>query len=825
MEIRFFPLEFKYEIKEGQPYIYMYGKLEDNTKLCVIQKHQPYFYAQVHQIHKQQLEKRLKGIEIETKSGKAKVTSWEEVKKELLGKTKTFWKIYTNFPQAVPLISKELSSWGIECYERDIPFVHRYLRDKKIAPMTLVEAKGEFIKEKNTRVPIFLAEEIKQFSRGAIKQLKTLAIDIETYSPERATVNPEKNPILMIAFYGMDEEGKEFKKVLTWKRFKTRLDYLETVTDEIELLMRFKQIILDYQADIITGYFSDGFDFPYIKTRADKYKLKMDLGLDYSELDTGKKTDFREGKAKITGMLHLDVFKFIRNIFGKNLKTESYSLDAVSKELLGNKKHDVKISELAQAWDNNSEELEDFCKYNLQDAHLTLRLCQKLMFDMIEFTKIVNLPLFDVIRMRFSKLVESYIMKRAIEYNVLAPNRPGRNEIDQRMEETFQGAFVYEPTPGLYEDIIVFDFRSLYPTIITAHNVGPEGLCCGCCDEENRDKVPEEEKYWFCTRKKAFLPKVLERLILRRVDLKRLIKETKEKSEETNILEARSYALKTLANSFYGYLGFFGARWYCLECAQATTAFARDYIKRAIKKAEEKGFQVIYADTDSCFLLLGDKIKDGAMEFMNEVNFNLPGHMELEFEGHYPKGIFVALKGKEGGAKKKYALLAENGEMKITGFETVRRNWSPIAKEVQEEVLHLVLEDRKEEALVYVKDIVKELKKGEIDLNKLIIKTQITKDLASYSSIGPHVAVALRLLEQGVKVSPGMVVEYVIAKGSGLIREKAKLLEEVKPGEYDADYYLYNQIIPAVSSIFAVLGINEEDLYRDSSQTGLGKFF
>ncbi|MBT6774565.1 hypothetical protein HOA91_04290 [Candidatus Woesearchaeota archaeon] len=825
MEIRFFPIEFVHKIREDKPYIYMYGKLEDNTKICVIQEYQPYFYAQVHESHKTQLGERLKALEVETNEGKAKVVSWESVEKELLGKTKSFWKIYTNFPKAVQLISNELSSWGIECYEKDVPFVHRYLRDQKITPMTLVEVKGEFIEEKNTRVPIFIAEEVKQFSKEAIKQLKTLAIDIETYSPEKSVIDPEKNPILMIAFYGMDEEGQEFKKVLTWKRFKSRLNYLETVTDEIELLVRCRQIILDYQPDIITGYFSDGFDFPYIKTRADKYKLKMDLGLDYSELNTGKKTDFREGKTKITGILHLDVFKFIRNIFGKNLNTESYSLNAVSKELLGNKKDDVNISELAQAWDNNSEELEDFCKYNLQDAHLTLKLCQKLMYDMIEFSKIVNLPLFDVVRMKFSKLVESYIMKRTIDYNILAPNRPGRNEIEQRMEETFQGAFVYEPTPGLYEDIIIFDFRSLYPTIITAHNIGPEGLCCQCCDEEKRDLVPGDHHYWFCNRKKSFLSKVLERIILRRIDLKRLIKETKDKGEETNILDARSYTLKTLANSFYGYMGFFGARWYSIECARATTAFARDYIQRTIKKAEESGFQVIYADTDSCFLLLGDKIKDEAMRFMNEVNFDLPGHMELEFEGHYPKGIFVALKGSDKGAKKKYALLDDDGEMKITGFETIRRNWSPLAKGVQEEVLRLVLEGHIEEALAHVKEIIKKLKKGEIALEKLIIKTQITKDLRSYSSIGPHVAVALRLLEQGINVVPGMVVEYVIGKGSGLIREKAKLLEEIKPGEYDADYYLFNQIIPAVNSIFLVLGIKEEDIYRDSSQIGLGKFF
>jgi len=142
------------------------------------------------------------------------------------------------------------------------------------------------------------------------------------------------------------EKDKEFRKVLTWKKFRHKLDYLETVSDEVELLQRFRQIILDYQPDILTGYFSDGFDLPYLHLRAEKYKIKLDLGLDYSELETGSKSDFREGKSRITGILHLDNLKFIRNIFGKNLKTESYSLDAVSEELLGHRKHQVKISEL-----------------------------------------------------------------------------------------------------------------------------------------------------------------------------------------------------------------------------------------------------------------------------------------------------------------------------------------------------------------------------------------------------------------------------------------------------------------------------------------------
>jgi DNA polymerase, archaea type len=422
--------------------------------------------------------------------------------------------------------------------------------------------------------------------------------------------------------------------------------------------------------------------------------------------------------------------------------------------------------------------------------------------------------------MRFSRLVENYILKRAMEFDVVAPNKPGNYELEQRMEEHIQGAFVKEPIPGMYKNLVVFDFRSLYPTIISAHNIGPEGLGCSCC--KDKEHVPERESYWFCSEEKKFLPKVLEQLILRRVDLKRLIKETKGKGQSTRILDSRSYALKILANSFYGYLGFYGARWYCLECAASTTAYARDYIKRTIEKAKSNGFEVVYADTDSCFILLEKNILDDAMAFMNEINFDLPGHMELEFEGMYTRAIFVAMKGSDRGAKKKYALMDSEGDMKITGFETVRRNWSPLAKRVQKEVLRLTLGNKKDEAVEFVRKVVTELKSGKANLKDLLIRTQITKELSKYSSIGPHVAVALRMVENGERVVPGTVVEYVIGRGSGLIREKARLVNEIN--EYDVDYYLDHQIIPSVMPIFEVLGFKEDEIFSQSSQKGLGSF-
>lgn len=210
---------------------------------------------------------------------------------------------------------------------------------------------------------------------------------------------------------------------------------------------------------------------------------------------------------------------------------------------------------------------------------------------------------------------------------------------------------------------------------------------------------------------------------------------------------------------------------------------------------------------------------------MNEINFDLPGHMELDFQGYYPRGLFVAQKGGEKGAKKKYALLDEKGVVKITGFETVRRNWSAIAKEVQEQVLSLILREKIVEAASYVKEVVGQLTKGLVPIPKLIIKTQITRDLGKYTSIGPHVAIARKRQGQGEEIVPGTVVEYVITKGTGLVRERAMLPGEVRDGMYDAEYYVHHQVLPAVSSIFAVLGYTDEDLVSDSSQTGLGKFF
>jgi len=410
-------------------------------------------------------------------------------------------------------------------------------------------------------------------------------------------------------------------------------------------------------------------------------------------------------------------------------------------------------------------------------------------------------------------------------FNQIAPNKPNNNEVMERRMKTYKGAFVFEPKPGLYENIVVFDYRSLYPTIIGSHNIGPGTINCSCCKEDAKlAPMEDNSKVWFCSKKKGFIPSIIEDLITRRTRIKEITRDHLD--EEHAILDARQNSLKLLANSFYGYLGFFGARWYSFECARATTAFGRYYITKVIGKAEKDGFKVQYSDTDSVFLTLDGKTKEDATKFSEKINSELPGLMELEFEGFYPAGIFVSAKMGAFGAKKKYALLSEDGFLKIKGFESVRRNWSLIAKEAQEKVLDIILRDRdNKKALEYVKKVVDDLRNKKIHLDKVIIHTQLQKELNDYDARGPHVAVAQRLKNKGVNVGPGTMIRFVVVQGRDIIRNRSKLPEEVKENEYDADYYINHQVVPAVERIFDVLGYHKLDLLESKEQKKLEGFF
>lgn len=234
--------------------------------------------------------------------------------------------------------------------------------------------------------------------------------------------------------------------------------------------------------------------------------------------------------------------------------------------------------------------------------------------------------------------------------------------------------------------------------------------------------------------------------------------------------------------------------------------------------------QVLLHNTDSTFLLMNKKTKKDVEEFAEKVNKDLPEGMELELDGFYKRGIFVTKK--EGGAaKKKYALIDEKGNLKIVGFEYVRRDWCIAAKETQKKVIELVLNEGKpERAISFVKQMLADLKEEKVLKKDLVIMTLLQRDIKDYTAIGPHVAAAEKAIKRGKDLGVGSMLSFIITKGKGKmsISEKAELEEYVQEGDYDADYYIENQVLPAVIKIMQELGYTREDLISGGKQSGLG---
>ncbi len=792
VNLQFFPVEVDYKIMNSKPYIRIYGRRTTGERVCVIKEVEPYFYCT------EEL-----NIKAQEEGRPVVVTKTEIIEKKVNGKQKKLYRCYVKFPRDIAILSSKTDK---EVYEHDIDFTQKYMVDNKIFPLLLTEAQGDFINQRS-RVDVFEAETINPSSTDVIPDLDVLAVDLEVYNPDGKNVDSKTHPIVMISFYGRD-----FKKVFVTKQFESQHEYVECLQSERELIKLAEEVINKYKPDVLVGYFSDGFDLPYLKERAEILNMDFRVGLDYSNMQIDKRG---KSKAQITGISHIDIYRFIRRVFSTTLESSRYTLDNVSKEILGAEKIDVDIGKLAEAYD--SADLDDFCSYNLRDSELTYRLFQDLKPNIVELVKVVGATPFDISRMGFSQLVEVYLMKRAAFSGLIIPPKPTSSQIRKRRKETYEGGFVYKPEPGLYENIMVFDFRSLYPSIITSHNISPETLNCECCEGE--DQVPQEP-YWFCQKKKGFISAIIENLISRRSRIKEIIRD----KGKSKVLHARQYALKTVANAMYGYLGFFMARWYCMECAKSITSYGRYYIRQLIDKAQEEGFRTIYGDTDSVFLELTKTQPEEAKAFADKINLDLPDQMEVEFQGFYPRGIFVSAKVGRYGAKKKYALIDQNNKMNVKGFETVRRNISPIAKKTQEKVLRIILaEGDVEKALKFTQDVLQKVKRREFPKQDFIVNTQLTKNISEYESIGPHVAVAKELERKGVKIIPGMIISYIICGVGDRISDRARIPEDCE--SYDADYYIDHQIVPTVESIFEVVGYTKEEIVASPDQQKLDTFF
>ncbi len=785
-------LDVDYVTKNERAVIRLWCKNEDGIFVVYDSSFKPYFYAFVEEGFS---EKDILDVKVERKGELISPESVEVVKAKYLGKEVEAFKIYAKHPQHVPKLREAISSMGLEVREADIPFAYRYLIDRDLACMDGIKVEGE---KTVRRLTEFKAERIERIEMEDFPELKVLAFDCEMLT-RIGMPDPEKDPIIVISV-----KCGDFEEII----------HVGEGMSEKDVISRFLHLIRELDPDVIVGYNQDAFDWPYIKKRAEKYGIKLEIGRDLSSLV------FKPGnprRPKIAGRLDIDLYDIaLRSIDVKIKKLENVA------EYLGTKVEiaDIEAKDIYRKW--SSGDREAVLKYAKQDVLNTYYIAEELLPMQYELSKMIRIPPDDVARSGRGKQVEWLLMSEAHRAGEIAPN-------PKEGGETYEGAFVLDPVRGLHENVICLDFASMYPSIMIAFNISPDTLTKDC---REGCYIAPEVGHAFKKEPDGFFRRILRMLIEKRRKIKKIMKKLDRNSKEYKLLDVKQATLKVLTNSFYGYTGWGMARWYCRECAEATTAWGRHFIKTSVKIAEKEGYEVLYGDTDSIFVKKDEldlkRLEREVKKLTGILKKNMP--IQIEIEEYYKTIFFVE--------KKRYAGLTADGRIVVKGLEVRRGDWCELAKEVQRNVIEIILKERNvEKAVEFVRKTIENIKAGKYPLEYYVIYKSLTKKPSKYESMQAHVKAAMKAAKKGIVYTIGSKVGYVVLKGAGSVSDRAFPVDlitsfdgenviDVDGNSYklDKDYYVDKQVIPVVMRILERFGFSESEV-KGKGQKTLDAFF
>ncbi|WP_440053680.1 DNA polymerase II [Pseudoalteromonas sp. T1lg65] len=527
------------------------------------------------------------------------------------------------------------------------------------------------------------------------------------------------------------------------------------VEDEIALLETFVDEVQKFNPDVLIGWNVIDFDAVVLDQRAQALGVELTLGKDGSvmQVSGGNYT-----RVLIAGRVLLDGIDTMKNA---TYHYETFKLSFVAEKVLGQAKlisQDDRVDEIIRMF---KEDKVSLARYNLQDCKLVLDIFSKL-----------NLLDFAIVRTELTGLeLERMGGSVAAFTNLYLPLLHRSGYIAPNLGEhglTFEspGGYVMDSKPGLYKNILVLDFKSLYPSIIQTFFIDPMGLIEGLLAPKNAIDGFDDGVF---SRTAHHLPKLVKSLA-----------EARQCAKSSGDMML-SQAIKIIMNSLYGVLGSKGCRFYDPRLSSSITKRGHEIMQQTRIWIEELGYEVIYGDTDSTFVKVPEqfdetKCNEVGNTLMKMVNskwaeylqqkFNIASCLELEFETHYSPFFMPTIRGQEVGSKKRYVgRVSSKGSDRLVfkGMETVRSDWTEIAKEYQQDVIEALFNgvDVKRVTQQYIDKIIK----GEVD-NKLIYKKRLGKPLEAYTkNIPPQVRAAKAALDAGWlhEVKKGMQVPYYLS--------------------------------------------------------------
>lgn len=690
--------------------------------------------------------------------------------------------IYFNTKKDLSYALEIFESKNIKTYEADIDPVKRFLMERNINAQFEISGKPHS-KNNLTR---FVNPKIKACEINPV--FKIASIDIET--------SPRGNSLYSIAVH-LTKNSEEEKKVFMIGRENNNNSFIEMFSSESELLKNFIKWFNEADPDIIIGWHVIGFDLMFLARKYDAYNIEFKIGRGNSRAFF-RKTKFGNFYANVPGRVVIDGPPALRNAF---YSFEDFKLETVSQELLGTGKtitpQQNKVKEIERLFNDDKILL---AKYNIQDAILVTNIFKKtgLMDLSVKRSQLSGL-LMEQLGMMTAAFDHFYLPK-IHKAGFAAPNIK-----DIKSTSHSAGGYVIDPKPGIYNDVIVLDFKSLYPSIIQTFKIDPLSRLLS---HINTIRTPVGINFSLT---ENFLPDFITHLMEQR-------KIAKEKNDVH-----LSQSIKILMNSFYGVMGSYGCRFYHPDLPSAITETGHWLLISSKEKLESEGYNVIYGDTDSLFVQLkeyegknaefyGEKIAANLNDYwqnsiLNE--FNLKSFLDLEYEKYYEKFIITPARGGETGAKKRYAgMLSKNGSKKIefVGMEFVRSDWTKLAKEFQVQLYEKIFSDQ--DITDWIKSVVFKIQQGDFD-NKLIYKKRLRKDVNEYvKNIPPQVRAAKMINEKKG------TVEYLITK-------RGPVPTAFNPQDIDYNHYIEKQLKPIADSVLILLGKSFDEIADQSNQLNL----
>ena len=773
-----------YRIVGGQPVVHLFGRLSDGATFVIRDHRQtPHFYVTQSDVDAGK-----------TRSCDAVARPTDKVAFSGDGNNSQVARVDVATPPDAPAVRDALHRAGVNTYEADVRFAMRYLIDRNIRNTCQIAGEA---KPGTGTTWVFDNPEVTPAAAADAKiSPRVLSFDIET--------DADGKRLLAISCYGCGVD----EVVIVDPRDRAAPDHALIVKDERAALDYFQRLVQRLDIDILTGWNVIDFDLTVLQRIAERLRFPLHLGRERGTMRLRPAVGyFGSGSANIVGRLVLDGIDLLRGAF---VRMDDYSLDAVAREVLGEGKamHSDNASRVDEILQNYTHDLDAFALYARTDARLALQIVEKLNLIELSFA-----------RARLTGMTPDRVAASIASFDFLYLAELGKRNIvaptvrsdDARVFAAQGGGQVFEPQAGMHAMVWVFDFKSLYPSIMRSFNVDPLGYLGPQAPAHMaaEDVVCTEDGSAF-RRGPAILPDMLNTLFPQR------------EAAKAAGDGVASQAIKILMNSFYGVLGTPACRFSNPAIANAITSQGRFLLTWSKTWFEERGYTVLYGDTDSVFVGSGLADGEAALQLGNQLvtqfntaltglldeRYSVVSALEMEFEKLYAKLFLARTRGGGSGARKRYAGQRYGAaNVEFTGMEVVRRDWTELAKVVQRELYARLFSDQPVQD--YLASVAEDLRAGRLD-DLLVYRKGLRKDVGEYTRNTPPHVQAARNASQPV----GRVVEYVITAGGPVV------VDELNQPP-DREHYLVKQVLPVAEPVLQALGLKFDQVIGDDRQTSL----